>query len=90
MSNPSMAGLSPVDVAQDLITRNTEPDRPRRANYRAAELKAWELRKAHGAESPEGQLLASAACEIAELYHDVSWKNDEKGYTHAVPVFGAK
>ena len=70
--------LMPRDVALQLIAEH-------KGNHRAAEVHAWDLRRAHGHDTPHGRLLAKAAVEIAELYHNVPW-NRSGEYTHHVAI----
>lgn len=79
--------LSPRELAADMIAtfRDNMKDRDRYAVHRAAEVRAWELHKASGGnESTRGRQFAKAACEIAEYYHDVAWR-DQDG-NHHVPL----
>lgn len=86
--------LSPQELAADMIKTfrdqmqsNTNERNPRYAVHRAAEVRAWELSKTYGADTPKGRHFAKAAFEVAEYYHDVQWKNE--GHNHHVPVLNA-
>ena len=88
-----MLDLTPGEVARDLITKQSDKD-GLRAQVRAAEVKAWELRKAHGADSPQGQLLMRAAHLIPELYHRANnpkWflDIDNGRFGSQVPILGS-
>jgi hypothetical protein len=99
-ADPIMA-LSPREVAADMIAlfrdkieldeasvpRTERDQNGRYAVHRAAEVRAWELHKAHGGhETAKGRQFAKAAGEIADYYHDVAWRDEHSG--HHVPLLG--
>ena len=70
------------EVADELLRRNNQ-------DHRKAETEAWKLRAAHGLQSPEGMVMAAAAFEIADRFHQQSKKRDINNISmYNVPVFG--
>jgi len=78
-------------VASTVNFREVADELLKRANgvHRNAEAEAWKLRAAHGPQSPEGMVMAAAAFEIADRYHNKSRKRDINNISmYNVPVFG--